>query len=145
MRNPDGIGKVGNIICGDVLWLYIKVGKDKKGREIIKNIRFETFGCVAAISSSSVITELAKGKTFREALRLKREAVLEKLGGLPPIKIHCSILALDALWEAIYDYLSKKQKKIPKKLLDHHQRVLQEKEIIKEKYRKFMREDRNNN
>ena len=65
MKNADGVGKVGNIVCGDVMWLYIKIGKDKKGREIIKNIKFETFGCVAAISTSSIITDLVKGKTLK--------------------------------------------------------------------------------
>jgi len=65
MKNPDAIGKVGNIVCGDVMWLYIKVGKSKKNEDFIKDIKFETFGCVAAIASSSVITDLAKGKTLK--------------------------------------------------------------------------------
>ena len=113
MKKPDGVGKVGNIICGDVMWLYIKVGKDKKGREIIKDISFETFGCVAALATSSVITDLAKGKTLKAALNIDKKNVIKSLGDLPAIKIHCSVLAIEALAEAIYDYLSKNKKEIP--------------------------------
>lgn len=108
MKNPDGVGKVGNPICGDVMHLYIKVEKDKKGREIIKDIRYETFGCVAAISTSSVVTDLAKGKTLQQALKIDSNKVVKSLGGLPEIKYHCSLLAVDALKKAINDYLSKK-------------------------------------
>jgi len=111
MKNPDGIGKVGNPVCGDVLWLYIRVGKDKKGREIIKDIKFETFGCVAAIATSSIITELAKGKTPKEALNIDKNKIIKSLGGLPPIKVHCSVLAASALEKAINDYLFKKNAK----------------------------------
>jgi len=111
MKNPDGIGKVGNPVCGDVLWLYIRVGKDKKGREIIKDIKFETFGCVAAIATSSIITELAKGKTPKEALNIDKNKIIKSLGGLPPIKVHCSVLAASALEKAINDYLVKKNAK----------------------------------
>jgi len=106
MKNPDGVGKVGNPICGDVLYLYIKV-KDNK----IKDVKFETFGCVAAIATSSMITDLAKGKTLEEALKITRENVAKEVGGLPLIKMHCSNLAADALHEAIKDYLKRKGKK----------------------------------
>ncbi len=139
MKNPDGIGKVGNPVCGDVMWLYIKVGKDKKGREIIKDIKFETFGCVAAIATSSVITDLAKGKTLEGAMRIDREDIVKSLGGLPPIKIHCSVLAAGALSEAIYDYLIKSKKKIPQKLEELHQRIDKEKKIINEKYKEWIK------
>ena len=139
MKNPDGIGKVGNPVCGDVMWLYIKVGKDKKGREIIKDIKFETFGCVAAIATSSVITDLAKGKTLEGAMRIDREDIVKSLGGLPPIKIHCSVLAAGALSEAIYDYLIKSKKKIPQKLEALHQRIDKEKKIINEKYKEWIK------
>ena len=139
MKNPDGIGKVGNIICGDVMWLYIKVGKDKKGREIIKNIKFETFGCVAALATSSVITDLAKGKTIEEALKINRNDVVKSLGGLPPIKLHCSVLAADALTEAIYDYLSKNKREIPKELRETHQRIEKEKKEIEERYKEWIK------
>ncbi len=136
IKNPDGIGKVGNIICGDVMRLYIKVSKNKKG-EIIKDIKFETYGCVAAIASSSIITNLAKGKTIREALKLNKNKIIDSLGKLPPIKIHCSVLAIDALLEAIYDYLIKNKKIIPKELKKRHQRIEKEKKIIEEKYKEW--------
>ncbi len=138
MKNPDGVGKVGNPICGDVMWLYIKVEKDKKGREVIKDIKFETFGCVAAIATSSVITDLAKEKTLEEATKIDREEIVKSLGGLPPIKVHCSILAAGALAEAIYDYLSKNKRKIPKKLQEKHQQIEKEKKEIKKKYKEWI-------
>lgn len=111
IKNPDGIGRVGNVVCGDVLWLYIKVGKNKKEQEIITDIKFETFGCVAAIATSSIITTLAKGKTLKEAMKIDKEKIINSLGGLPPIKRHCSVLAASALEAAIKDYLSKKNGK----------------------------------
>ncbi len=138
LKNPDGVGKVGNILCGDVMWLYIKVGKDKKGREIIKDIKFETFGCVAAIATSSAITQLAKGKTLAEALEIKRDAVINSLGSLPPVKIHCSVLAADALAEAIWDYLKKNNKRIPLELEKRHKRLTREKKILAEKYKDWI-------
>ena len=138
MKNPDGIGKAGNIVCGDVMWLYIKVGEDKKKKEIIKDIKFETFGCVAAISTSSIITDLVKGKTLREAIEINKEKVVKSLGGLPPIKLHCSVLAVDALSEAIYDYLSKKKKPIPKEIRKRHQGIQKEKKLIEEKYKEWI-------
>ena len=108
LKNYDGLGRIGNPVCGDVLWLYIKVDKNKKGEEIIKDISFETFGCVAALASSSIITDLAKGKTISQALKLTMKDVTKALGGLPEIKIHCSVLAIDALHKAVEDYRSKK-------------------------------------
>ena len=108
IKNADGIGKVGNPVCGDVMWLYIKVAQNKKNEEIIKDIKFETFGCVAAISTSSIITDLVKGKTIKEALKVTKDNIVESLGGLPKIKYHCSVLAVDALKEAIKDYNAKK-------------------------------------
>lgn len=116
--NADGIGKVGNVVCGDVMYLYIKV-KDKT----IKDIKFETFGCVGAISTSSVVTDLIKGKTISEALKLRNSHVLKELGGLPAIKVHCSLLAVDALNEAIYDYYKKIGKSIPKSLEKKHKLI----------------------
>ena len=109
LKDYDGLGKVGNPTCGDVLWLYIKVDKNKKGEEIIKDISFETFGCVAALASSSIITDLAKGKTIKGALKLTMKDVTKELGGLPEIKIHCSVLAIDALHKAVDDYFSNKK------------------------------------
>ena len=110
IKDADGIGKAGNPICGDVLYLYIKVGEN----EVIKDIKFETFGCAAAISTSSVVTDLAKGKTIKEALKIDSARIVKSLGGLPSIKHHCSLLAIDALRSAIRDYLQK-TKKILKK------------------------------
>ena len=103
MKNPDGIGHVGNPVCGDIMELYIKV-KDN----VIVDAKFKTFGCGAAIATSSMVTELVKGKTVDEALRISNRAVAEALGGLPPIKMHCSLLAEEALKSAIEDYLKKK-------------------------------------
>ena len=107
IKNASGIGKVGNIVCGDVMWLYVKIAKNKNDEEIIKDIKFETFGCVAAISTSSIITDLVKGKTIKEALKTTKDNVIESLGGLPKIKYHCSVLAVDALHKAIEDYRKK--------------------------------------
>ena len=139
MKNADGVGKVGNLVCGDVMWLYIKVDKNKKGKEVIKNIKFETFGCVAAIATSSVITDLAKGKTLEEAIKIERQEIVKSLGGLPAIKIHCSVLAASALSEAIYDYFKKKQRKIPRELEEKHQQIEKEKKIISEKYKEWIK------
>ncbi|MCM8767742.1 MAG: iron-sulfur cluster assembly scaffold protein [Candidatus Omnitrophica bacterium] len=108
IENPDGVGKVGNPICGDVMWIYIKVGKNENGEEIIEDIKFETFGCGAAIATSSVVTELAKGKTLKEAEKISNKDVVEFLGGLPPIKKHCSLLAEQGLQAAINDYRTRK-------------------------------------
>ncbi len=108
IKNPDGIGKVGNPTCGDMMWLYIKVRKNTKGQEIIKDVKFKTFGCAAAIATSSMITQIAKGKTLKEAEKITRNDVAESLKGLPPIKMHCSNLASDALKRAIEDYRKKK-------------------------------------
>jgi nitrogen fixation protein NifU and related proteins len=102
MENPDGIGTVGNPTCGDVMTIYIKVDDG-----VITDIKFKTFGCGAAITSSSFTTELVKGLKIEEALKLTRQDVSDGLGGLPPIKMHCSNLALDALRAAIEDYNAK--------------------------------------
>lgn len=139
IKKPDGVGKVGNIVCGDVMHLYIKVGKTKEGEEIIKDVKFETLGCVAAIATSSAITELVKGKTFKEALKLKKEDIVKKLGGLPPVKIHCSILAIDALYEAIYDYFRKKKKEISETLKKTHEKIQKDKKFIEKRYKKWLR------
>lgn len=139
MKKFDGLGKAGNIVCGDTMYLYIKIGKDRKGREIIKNIKFETYGCLAAIATSSVITDLVKGKTIKQALELNRQEIIDSLGGLPLIKIHCSVLAVDALLEAIHDYLSKNKKPIPKKLQERHQRIKKEEKEIGKRYKEWTR------
>jgi nitrogen fixation NifU-like protein len=107
MKNPDGTGKIGNPRCGDVLEISIKVQKDKQGKERLKDIKVKTFGCVAAIATSSMIADLAMGKTLEEALKITNKDIASALKGLPPIKMHCSVLAADALHKAIKDYQSK--------------------------------------
>lgn len=138
IKNADGIGEAGNIICGDVMSLYIKVNKDKLGNEVIKDIKFKTYGCAAAIATSSVVTDLVKGKTINEALKMKKDHIVKTLKGLPPIKIHCSVLAIDALTEAIYQYLSENKKTIPKDLEEKHLRIEKSKKAIKERYNKYL-------
>mgnify|MGYP001568384190 FL=1 len=142
IKNADGIGKVGNLICGDVMHLYIKVVKNKKDEEFIKDIKFETFGCVAAISTSSIITDLVKGKTIKEALKITKDNVIESLGGLPKIKYHCSVLAADALVEAIYDYYKRNPSTnsgqgISADLQKKHEIIKKSKDIIDKRYEKW--------
>ena len=139
IKDADGIGEAGNIICGDLMNLYIVVKKDKKEKEIITNVKFKTYGCAAAIATSSVITDLVKGKTIDEALKVSKNDIVDTLKGLPPIKIHCSILAIDALHEAIYQYLYKNKRPIPQDLLLKHERIEKGKKEIKERYSKWMK------
>jgi nitrogen fixation NifU-like protein len=106
IENPDGVGEVGNPVCGDMMTFYIKVDDGR-----ISDVKFKTFGCGAAIAVSSMVSEMAKGKTIEEALKISRNDVAEELGGLPQQKMHCSNLGADALHAAIEDYLSKKGKK----------------------------------
>ena len=106
IENADGLGEVGNPTCGDVMRITIKV-KDER----IDDIKFQTLGCGAAVATSSMVTDLAKGKTLDEALNISRDDVANELDGLPPAKMHCSNLAADALREAIKDYRSKQQAK----------------------------------
>lgn len=101
--DADGIGEVGNPKCGDIMKMYIKVEND-----VITDVKFKTFGCGAAIATSSMATELIKGKTIGEALKLTNKAVMEALDGLPPVKVHCSVLAEQAIKSAISDYYSRK-------------------------------------
>lgn len=109
IKDADGVATVGNPVCGDIMKIYIKIGKNPEKKEILEDIRFETLGCGAAIATSSMITDLAKGKTLEEALGITRKNVSEELEGLPPTKEHCSNLAADALHKAIENY--KKNKK----------------------------------
>ncbi len=104
IENPDGIRHVGNPVCGDIMELYIRVEDG-----IIVDAKFKTFGCGAAIATSSMVTDLVKGKSVDEALKISNRAVAEALGGLPPIKMHCSVLAEEALKSAIDDYLNKSE------------------------------------
>lgn len=123
IQNPDGVGEVGNISCGDVMKIYIKVGLDEEGEEMVEDIKFETFGCVAAIATSSMISELALGQKLTKAMEIKNEDIVDELGNLPLPKIHCSVLAAEALSEAIYNYLTKNKQAIPSKLEKRHQRI----------------------
>jgi nitrogen fixation NifU-like protein len=102
IEEADGTGHVGNVVCGDIMELYIEVEDD-----VITDAKFKTFGCGAAIATSSMVTELVIGKTIEEALTISNRAVAQALGGLPPIKMHCSVLAEQALRSAINDYLKK--------------------------------------
>ncbi len=102
LSDASGVGEVGNAVCGDIMRIYIKVENN-----IITDIKFKTFGCGAAIATSSMVTELAKGKTIEDALEISNQAVAEALDGLPPVKMHCSNLAADALKAAIIDYKKK--------------------------------------
>ena len=104
LEDANGIGEVGNAKCGDIMKMYLKIEDD-----VIQDVRFETFGCGSAIAASSVATELIKGKPISEAMKLTNKAVVEELGGLPPHKIHCSVLAEEAIQAAILDYADKQK------------------------------------
>ena len=110
----------------------------KEGREIISDISWETFGCTAAIATSSMVSELAKGKTIDEAVAITNQDVASELGGLPPVKMHCSALAADALNEAIYEYLKERGREIPPALELRHERLEAEMAKIEERYRAFL-------
>lgn len=105
IENPDGTGHVGNPVCGDVMELYLKIEDNK-----ISDAKFKTFGCGAAIATSSMVTELVKGKTVEEAREISNQAVAEALGGLPKVKMHCSVLAEEALEDALKNYFDKQSK-----------------------------------
>jgi len=110
IENPSAVGEVGNPTCGDVMKIYLKINDATR---IIEDIKFETFGCAAAIATSSMVTELAKGKTLEEALKITNKDVAEELGGLPAIKLHCSLLAQEGLQAAAADYYMKTDGKLP--------------------------------
>jgi len=106
IKNADAVGKVGNPLCGDVMYLYLKIKDD-----VIKDVKFETFGCAAAIGTSSMITDMIKGKTIEDALKVSKDDIVKELGGLPPIKMHCSVLATEALKKAVEEYRIKQRGK----------------------------------
>jgi len=111
IKNPSGVGRVGNPVCGDLMELQIKIEKNPSadgGKDIIADAKFQTFGCGAAIATSSIMTDLIIGKTLEEAQTITNQAVIKALGGLPPVKRHCSVLAEEALAKALADYISKK-------------------------------------
>lgn len=104
IKKPSGEAVVGNPVCGDIMKFYIKVGYNAKGQEILTDVKFQTLGCGAAIATSSILTVLVKGKTIVEALKVDKNAIIKALGGLPSSKIHCSILADEALKKAVDNY-----------------------------------------
>jgi nitrogen fixation NifU-like protein len=109
IEDASGVGTVGNAKCGDIMRMYLKINDNN----VIEDCKFKTFGCGAAIATSSMATELIKGKTIEEAMTLTNKAVMEALGGLPPIKVHCSVLAEEAVHAALWDYAQKKGITIP--------------------------------
>lgn len=113
LDDANAIGEVGNPTCGDVMKIYLKINPET---EVIEDIRFETFGCAAAIATSSMVTELAKGKTIAEALKINNKDVADALGGLPPVKLHCSLLAQEGIQAAVADYYMRKDGKLPEGL-----------------------------
>ena len=112
IENADGIGEVGNPVCGDIMKIYLKVKNN-----IIEDVKFKTFGCGAAISTSSVSTEIIKGKTIEEALKLTNKEVVQALDGLPPVKLHCSVLVEEAIKTAIADYYRKQGEKSEEEII----------------------------
>lgn len=138
ITSPDGVGKVGNIACGDMMYMHIKVGANKKGEEIIKDIKFQTFGCVAAIATSSAITELVKGQLLEDALKVKNTDIMQSLNGLPPIKVHCSVLATEALADSIYDYYKKNKKPVSKELKAKHEDIVRHNKMLEEQYKEYL-------
>lgn len=126
MKNPDGFGTVGNPRCGDIMTVYIKVKKEKN-KEIISDIKFETLGCAAAIATSSMVTEIAKGKDLDTAFKITRQDVADELEGLPPVKMHCSNLAEGALKRAIKDYRSKAGSKTKARELTKKKNIIEKK------------------
>lgn len=113
LKDANGVGEVGNPVCGDIMKMYLKVEDD-----IIKDVTFKTFGCGSAIASSSMATELIKGKSIKEALALTNKAVTDALEGLPARKVHCSVLAEDAIKSALLDYYKREGREIPEELKD---------------------------
>ncbi len=123
IEDADSVAKVGSPICGDELWVYLKIDKNENNEFYIKDIKFQSFGCAAAVATGSMITELAKGKTLKEALKITRHNVNGALGGLPKIKVHCSLLSTDALYEAIYKFYKKQGIEIPPELEEIHKKI----------------------
>ena len=105
IENADASAQVGNPVCGDIIEIYLKIDKNKNNHKYITDIKFKTLGCAAAIATSSMLTEIAKGKTLEDALKIDANTIAKELGGLPPIKMHCSNLAYKALRKAIHKYL----------------------------------------
>lgn len=138
IKNPDGVGEAGNFLCGDIMSLYLKIRENKKREKIIKDIKFQTLGCAVAIANTSLLTIMVKGKKLEDALKIKKEDLIKKLGQpLPLFKIHCSVLAIDALKEAIYNYYLKNKLEISEDLKKEHQRITKIKEGLEKRHKGF--------
>jgi len=138
LEDYTSLGKVGNVVCGDVMWMYIKVGTAADGgAEIIEDISWETFGCTAAIATSSMVSDMAKGKTLEEAIAITNQQVADELDGLPRPKMHCSALAADALNEAIYAHYENQGREIPEALRKRHQHIADQRERLEKRYAAF--------
>ncbi|MFH0889908.1 MAG: iron-sulfur cluster assembly scaffold protein [Candidatus Aenigmatarchaeota archaeon] len=140
IENADGVGEAGNIKCGDIMKIYIKVDDNK----ILSDVKFECLGCAVAIANTSLITAMVKGKTLEDALKIGKEDVLRELGEVPATKIHCSVLAADALSEAIYDYCKKNNLTIPEGLIKEHERIKKTVETLEKEYSKHIDFERQN-
>ena len=139
LEKYDSIGEVGNVVCGDVMRIYLKVELDQDQQPCVADISFETYGCGAAIATSSITCEMALGKTLTEALTLEKSDVVKGLETLPPQKIHCSILAIDALREAIFVYLQNQKLPIPEKLAQAHQVIEKQRQILQKQYEGWLK------
>jgi len=138
IKKPSGRGEAGNILCGDIMTLYLKIGENKKKEKIIKDVKFETLGCVVAVANTSLLTTMVKGKKLKDVLKIRKDDLIKRLGQpLPLFKIHCSVLAIDALKEAIYDYYLKNKLEISEDLEKEHQRITKTKEELEKRYKGF--------
>lgn len=137
IEDADANSKVGSPMCGDELWLYLKIEKKKGGKDAgelyIKDIKFQSFGCAASVATGSMMTEIAKGKTLKKALKLRHNEITRGLGTLPRVKIHCSLLSTDALHEAIYNYYKEHGIHIPEELEKLHQKIIRGNVIARQK------------
>jgi len=150
-RNPKNMGPLSNATvvesagspaCGDMIKLYLRIERDERGEDVVREATFESYGCAANIAAASILTEMVRGKTLREAWAISWKQISDELGGLPPIKFHCSILAVGALKRAIrayYKKLGEHPEWLPKDLVQEEKLVLEEEEMI-ERYYKAMRE-----
>lgn len=134
IKDADAIGKVGNASCGDMMYLYLKIEQNDKGEDIIKDAKVKTFGCVAALATSSVITDMIIGKSIKYAMKITKQNIVDILNGLPKIKVHCSVLAIDALKEAVYDYYRRNNRPVPEDIKKIHERVQKTNELIEHRH-----------
>jgi nitrogen fixation NifU-like protein len=144
IKNADAVGEAGNIQCGDVMRIYLKI-KEKNGKKMISDIKGEVFGCIVAIANTSMLTTMVKGKTLEEALKIDKEELIKKLGGrkkIPAFKIHCSILAVDAMREAIYNYYIQHSLPIPEELKKEHERIQKTLKDIEKRHGDFVKMER---